>query len=79
MNSLSKADAINLVNKGKVICMDTTDGFVEIKKKKQGLYSIIVHINKEGEKSSLEYNGHFSNLLKTMNSLDGYYLKNNDQ
>ena len=61
---LTPAEAMKAINSGKVIRLDTTDGFTTMRKKKVA-YEIRIH-NAAGEVERT-FNGDTRNVMKTLN------------
>jgi hypothetical protein len=71
--NVSKAEVIQLINRGIVAKHDTSDGYVTIKRKIKGIFEIKVYTNGAAKPEVLTNN--FANLLETMNKYDGYYIE----
>ncbi|MFO1442882.1 hypothetical protein KDN24_06590 [Bacillus sp. Bva_UNVM-123] len=72
---LKSAEAIKLLNQGKVIYYDTTDGYTSMKKKSGGKYEIKVFT--DGVNEAKVFNGNMQNVLITINKRfkDKCYLR----
>jgi hypothetical protein len=72
---ITQAEALNEIKKGKTVYYNMSDGYSTIKKKSNGVYEFVIHINKSDTKI---YYGGINNLLKTLNDSafkDSLYLK----
>lgn len=79
---ITKSMALQLIPKGVVVRADLTEGLLEVKKVKGGLFelSIVSEEDIDGTKEHV-YLGNFKNLMRSINGVigeAGMYIEEND-